>query len=109
MKEPYEILLFFFVGWHHVAWAFLKPSPSRIHSNIGKTVRLQLYKPQPSKINTNKGDSEVWKWWSQCPHVPYPSSLYVTVEPVNPPQTVQPSIRSMGPLQPEQGSILGIN
>ena len=87
------ILVFtMFLGWHHVAWAFLKPSPSRIHSNIGKTVRLQLYKPQPTKFNST-GDSEVWKWWSQYPHVPYPSSLHVTVEPVNPPQAIQPSIR----------------
>jgi jouberin len=93
-------------GWHHVAWGFLKPVPSRIYSNLCKRVRLQLYKPQPVKTNNNpqEGESDVWRWWSQCPHVPYPSSLYVTVEPVSPPEGNQPSIRSMGPMQPEQGS-----
>ena len=63
--------------------------------------KLELLRPeynnqneqaQPTKFNSI-GDSEVWKWWSQYPHVPYPSSLHVTVEPVNPPQAIQPSIR----------------
>ena len=57
------------------------------------------------KFNKQEGDSEIWRWWSQYPHVKYPSTLYVTVEPVDPPnQNNQPTIRSMGPLQPEQGS-----
>ncbi len=93
-------------GWHYVAWAFLKPTPSKAHSNLCTRLRLQLYKPQvPVKINHANGESQVWKWWSQCPHVPYPSSLYVTVEPVDPPELAkQATIRSMGPLQPEKGS-----
>ena len=74
------------LGWHHVAWAFLKPVPSRQHSNLEKRLRLQLYKPQQSVSKLAPDDSEVWKWWSQCIHVKYPSSLYVTVEPVNPPE-----------------------
>ena len=98
-KDPHS------TGWHPIAWAFLKPVPSRIHSNLNQRLRLQLYKPQSIKSNKNGGEeSEVWKWWSQCPHVTYPSSLHVTIEAVNPPERNQPTIRSMGPLQPEQGS-----
>ena len=69
-----------------MAWAFLKPVPSRQHSNLTKRLRLQLYKPQQLVSKLAPDESEVWKWWSQCLHVKYPSSLYVTVEPVNPPE-----------------------
>ena len=103
-KDPHS------TGWHPIAWAFLKPVPSRIHSNLNQRLRLQLYKPQTIKGSKNGSEeSEVWKWWSQCPHVTYPSSLHVTIEAVNPPERNQPTIRSMGPLQPEQGSADAIN
>ena len=47
---------------------------------------MQLYKPQHLTAKLDPDESEVWKWWSQCLHVKYPSSLYITVEPVNPPE-----------------------
>jgi hypothetical protein len=33
-------------GWHHIAWAFLKPVAANGALNTEKQVRLQLYKPQ---------------------------------------------------------------
>jgi hypothetical protein len=33
-------------GWHHIAWAFLKPVGANGALNTEKQVRLQLYKPQ---------------------------------------------------------------
>ena len=110
-------------GWHHVAWAFLKPVPSKNYSNVGKRVRLQMYKPGNSpnfnatlsfsrSISAPVGEPEtknitnVWYWWNKCQHIAYPSSLYVTVEPISPPmiQNVQPALRSMTAAQPEYGS-----
>ena len=116
-------------GWHKVAWAFLKPVPSKSYSNVGKRVRLQLYKPGTPPTNFNstlnnftrsisapaggaggsdgaKKVEDVWVWWNRCQHVTYPSSLYVTVEPISPPQigSVQPALRSMISVQPEHGS-----
>ncbi len=44
------------VGWHHVAWAFLKPFGKNNVSNVEKMVRLQLYyaraKSTPSASNS---------------------------------------------------------
>ena len=111
-------------GWHQVAWAFLKPVPSKNYSNIGKRVRLQLYKvgnnpnasskmmfsrsiSNPEGRNENKNIANVWYWWNKCQHVAYPSSLYVTVEPITPPmiEHVKPALRSMISMQPEHGSV----
>ena len=115
-------------GWHHVAWSFLKPVPSKSYSNIGKRVRLQMYKPgitpnissklsfarsvsAPDGRPENRNISTPWYWWSKCQHVTYPSSLYVTVEPIAPPmiETVQPALRSMTAAQPEYGSTMMID
>ena len=35
------------VGWHHIAWAFLKPVGANNTLNVEKLLRLQLYKPLP--------------------------------------------------------------
>ena len=112
-------------GWHHVAWAFLKPVPSKNYSNIGKRVRLQMYKPgnspnisskisftrsvsAPDGRNENRNIANAWYWWNKCQHITYPSSLYVTVEPITPPmiENVQPALRSMTAAQPEYGSTM---
>ena len=112
-------------GWHHVAWAFLKPVPSKSYSNIGKRVRLQMYKPGnapnissklsfarsvsvPDGRNENRNIATAWYWWNKCQHITYPSSLYVTVEPITPPmiENVQPALRSMTAAQPEYGSTM---
>ena len=44
-------------GWHRVAWAFLKPTPSKDYNNLGKRVRLQLYKPVNKKQMEAKAKS----------------------------------------------------
>jgi hypothetical protein len=49
-KADFRYTMFFVSGseggWHHVAWAFLKPVGANGVLNTGKQVRLQLYKPQ---------------------------------------------------------------
>jgi jouberin len=115
-------------GWHHVAWAFLKPVPSKNYSNVSKRVRLQMYKPgnspnhssklsftrsisAPDGKNENRNIANVWYWWNKCQHIPYPSSLYVTIEPITPPmiENVQPALRSTNAAQPEHGSTVALD
>ena len=40
-----------------MAWAFLKPTPSKDYNNLGKRVRLQLYKPVNKKQMEAKAKS----------------------------------------------------
>lgn len=44
------------VGWHRIAWAFLKPNKS---TNFNKILRLQLYKANPkmTSISTSNVSS----------------------------------------------------
>ena len=79
-------------GWHTVAWAFLKPFPRRNKpGNVEKKLRLQLHKPNEltTAINSEgkKDDPAlaVWDWWKSKSRAKYPSSLYVTVQAVLPP------------------------
>ncbi|XP_040565035.1 jouberin [Lepeophtheirus salmonis] len=100
-------------GWHHIAWAFLKLFPSNDRCNIGNKVRLQLYKPpKKKKSNSNYDDSSssdgiqtIWKWWNKIPRMPYSSSLFVTVQSVEPPIQEENSsvLRSLAPHQKEIG------
>jgi hypothetical protein len=44
-------------GWHHIAWAFLKPVGVNGVLNTEKEVRLQLYKPRRMrKLSCNSCD-----------------------------------------------------
>ena len=91
------------VGWHTVAWAFLKPFPRRDQpGNVERKLRLQLYKPGSSSGDTSsKGEGPaarkedpglvVWDWWKAKSMVKYPSSLYVTVQAVLPPEKSRPT------------------
>ena len=101
-------------GWHDVAWAFLKPFPKGScpdDDNTRRKLRLQLFKPCPrpkdpedetrregsislrcptlSNLSTHKLTSSsfrmVWGWWKDN-RKKYPSSLYVTVQGLNPPK-----------------------
>lgn len=58
--------------------------------------RLQLYRAG--------GRGSVWDWWRARRRPRYPGSLWVTVQPVSPPSSAQPALRSMLPTQPEQVS-----
>lgn len=42
---------------------------------------------------------QVYQWWKQAKRVPYPSTLYVTLKGVQPPKSVDPSLRSMFAIQ----------
>ena len=101
-------------GWHDIAWAFLKPFPKGScpdDDNTRRKLRLQLFKPCPrpkdpedetrrdgsislrcptlSNLSTHKLTSSsfrmVWGWWKDN-RKKYPSSLYVTVQGLNPPK-----------------------
>lgn len=43
-------------NWHRIAWAFIKPIGSNGIINIGKQIRLQLYKPRakPKAFDDNQ-------------------------------------------------------
>ena len=101
-------------GWHDIAWAFLKPFPKGScpdDDNTRRKLRLQLFKPCPrpkdpedetrregsislrcptlSNLSAHKLTSSsfrmVWGWWKDN-RKKYPSSLYVTVQGLNPPK-----------------------
>ena len=79
-------------GWLDVAWAFLKPFPSPKDDNTEKKLRLQLYKPniRPASMVEDEG-AIVWSWWSKHKHVKYPSTIFVTVQAIDPPTSNQQS------------------
>jgi jouberin len=41
-------------NWHRIAWAFIRPIGSNGITNIGKQIRLQLYKPGPKPKSFHK-------------------------------------------------------
>lgn len=91
-------------GWYHVAWAFLKIVGGNGTPNTDKKVRLQLFQPPKTSFRTNNM-VEVYQWWKQARRVSYPSTLYVTLKGVQPPKTIDPSLRSMFAIQPEKGKV----
>lgn len=91
-------------GWYRVAWAFLKVVGGNGTPNTDKKVRLQLF--QPPRTSVRSGNMvEVYQWWKQAKRVPYPSTLYVTLKGVQPPKSVDPSLRSMFAIQQEKGKL----
>ncbi|EDV23137.1 uncharacterized protein TRIADDRAFT_58114 [Trichoplax adhaerens] len=92
-------------GWHKIAWAFLKLVGGNGEFNTDKRVRLQLYRCPRTAIHRKNDSAEIYKWWKDCPRVKYPSTLYVTVKSTKPPQNVDPSMRSMFPVQKEESKI----
>ncbi|XP_072499515.1 jouberin isoform X2 [Notamacropus eugenii] len=89
-ESPKVILFFELVGANGVL-------------NINGKLRLQLYCPPP-RIRSQLNVIEVFEWWSKCPRIRYPSTLYVTIKGLKLPDHVDPSFRSMMALQQEQGS-----
>ncbi|XP_044531379.1 jouberin [Gracilinanus agilis] len=90
-------------GFRKIAWAFLKLVGANGILNINGKLRLQLYCPPP-RIRSQLNVVEVFEWWSKCPRIRYPSTLYVTIKGLKLPDHVDPSFRSMMALQQEQGS-----
>lgn len=71
--------------WHRIAWAFLRPVGS-VGLHINKKVRLQLFRPRKSIKKLERKQCEVYAWWKLKKREKYPSSLYITVSPVEPPK-----------------------
>ncbi|XP_053144451.1 jouberin isoform X2 [Hemicordylus capensis] len=86
-------------GFRKICWAFLKLVGANGVLNVGGKLRLQLYYPPPrSRTQLNV---EVYDWWAKYPRIRYPSTLYVTVKGIKTPECVDPSLRSMMPIQQE--------
>eukprot|EP00794_Sanderia_malayensis_P004725 gene4725-5348_t len=94
-------------GWYKIAWAFLKVVSATGSCNTDKKVRLQLYQP-PTRFrarNPLPGSIEVFQWWKFADRTAYPSTLYVTVKGIRPPDDLGTATRSMYPIQQESGRI----
>lgn len=74
-------------GWTDVAWAFLQPFPHPDYSNTERRVRLQLFKPNHRPKTEEQESKILWEWWTKFKHNKYPSTLYVTVQAVDPPSS----------------------
>ena len=97
-------------GWYRIAWAFLKLVDEDWRSmRFGQRTRLQMYKPS-LKVTDGEGTiKDVWTWWRSDRKNKYPSTLWVTVEPVAPPTSSEPALRSMLATQPEHGQQVGFS
>ena len=93
-------------GWHKEAWAFLKLRGANGSLNVDKQLRLQLYEV-PLRLSRPHSEDEipVYQYWKYSVRRAYPSSLYVSVKSILPPDTVEPAVRSMFPTQEERGTM----
>ncbi|CAF1634662.1 unnamed protein product, partial [Adineta ricciae] len=76
-----------------IAWAFLKVIGSRNVLNTERMIRLQLWQPI-EHIRGSALTPDVVMWYNHVPHTKYPSTLYVTVKPLNIPNHFHPGLRS---------------
>ncbi|KAK5642654.1 hypothetical protein RI129_008821 [Pyrocoelia pectoralis] len=91
-------------GWHKIAWAFLKPLGKNGELNVNKKVHLQLYQSYKyKKVPPNV--CPMFHWWKSKKLVRYPSSLYVSVCEIEPPEGSSKTLRSRTPMQPEKASL----
>ncbi|XP_019875375.2 jouberin-like [Aethina tumida] len=92
-----------FKGWHKICFAFLKPIGKNNASNLNKKLRLQLY-----HINIEPKESPdkccLWEIWNSKKMKKYPSTLYVTINALTPPEKIIEVFRSKTPLQQERTS-----
>lgn len=72
-------------GWIDVAWAFLVPFPEGYPPNIGKKLRLQLFQGGSTR-GSEPLSHTLWTWWKKRRGLKYPSTLYVTVQSMKPPE-----------------------
>ncbi|CAF1425836.1 unnamed protein product [Adineta steineri] len=76
-----------------IAWAFLKIIGSRNTLNTERIMRLQLWQP----IEHQHGSAltpDVVMWHNHMHRTKYPSTLYVTIKPLNIPTHFYPGLRS---------------
>ncbi|UJR37055.1 hypothetical protein I4U23_029760 [Adineta vaga] len=76
-----------------IAWAFLKVIGARNTLNTERMIRLQLWQP----IEQLRGSAltpDVILWYNHMSRIKYPSTLYVTIKPLNIPNHFNPGIRS---------------
>lgn len=98
----FEIVDFLTDGWYKIAWAFLKPQSKDGFLNVGKRVRLQLYKPG-NYNSKNIQKCSAYDWWCKQKLQKYPASLHVTVKAITKPDIVQETLRSKNVLMGEIG------
>lgn len=94
-------------GWYKIAWAFLKVVSTNGSPNTDRKVRLQFYCP-PMKIRSRNpvpGALKIFTWWQSTERIPYPSTLFVTIKGIRPPDNIGASTRSMFPIQAEMGTV----
>ncbi|XP_059098005.1 jouberin-like [Tigriopus californicus] len=72
-------------GWIDVAWAFLVPFPEGYPPNVGKKLRLQLFQGGSTR-GSEPLSHTLWTWWKKRRHLKYPSTLFVTVQSMKPPE-----------------------
>lgn len=71
--------------------------------NVDKQLRLQLFEVPASRMV--KDEVPVFQYWKYCVRRSYPSSLYVTIKSILPPDVIEPAVRSMFPNQEERGTM----
>ena len=70
--------------------------PTQHHTFFRK---LPLFSSHHLVITVVILSTQVYQWWKSTKRVPYPSTLYVTLKGVQPPKTIDPSLRSMFAIQ----------
>ncbi|PAA86669.1 hypothetical protein BOX15_Mlig003330g2, partial [Macrostomum lignano] len=101
-------------GWYRVAWAFLRPHSASGRSHCGRKVRLQLFEALPLR-ESEQTDPEVpylFHWYQSRARIPYPSTLYVTVEEFSPNRNneqVAGRTRSQFPFEQEGLGLAGVD
>ncbi|CAF0859168.1 unnamed protein product [Rotaria sordida] len=77
-----------------IAWAFLKIVGSRNTLNTERMVRLQLWQPLLQQYSST-ATPDVVLWFNHLHREKYPSTLYVTIKPLNSRGHYHPGIRSI--------------
>ncbi|CAF4851274.1 unnamed protein product, partial [Rotaria sp. Silwood1] len=78
-----------------IAWAFLKIVGIRNTLNTERMVRLQLWQPFQQQHSSTSSTPDVVLWYNHSPREKYPSTLYVTIKPLNARGHYHPGIRSI--------------
>ncbi|CAF3431313.1 unnamed protein product [Rotaria sp. Silwood1] len=78
-----------------IAWAFLKIVGIRNTLNTERMVRLQLWQPFQQQHSSTSSTPDVVLWYNHSHREKYPSTLYVTIKPLNARGHYHPGIRSI--------------
>ncbi|CAF2659041.1 unnamed protein product [Rotaria sp. Silwood2] len=78
-----------------IAWAFLKIVGIRNTLNTERMVRLQLWQPFEQQRSSTALTPDVVLWFNHLHREKYPSTLYITIKPLNSRGHYHPGIRSI--------------